>query len=61
MAEIEQDTQETVIPSGVADFGVEYVDGARALLRLGSEVRLVDQADIFNVSKQLAKAFQYTY
>lgn len=47
--------------AGVADFSIEQLDGANALLRLGDEVRLVDQADLFNVQKQVAKAVQVTY
>ena len=47
--------------TGADDFSVEYVDGARALLRLGKETRLVNQADLHNVSKQVSKAVQFTY
>lgn len=46
---------------GVADFSVEPVDGAKALLKLGSEERLVDQADLHRVSKAVAAGVQFTY
>lgn len=52
---------EPVVVAGVADFALEPVDGARALLRLGQESRSVDQADLHFVQKQVAKAIQYTY
>lgn len=47
--------------AGVDDFSIEQIDGAKAYLKLGSETRLVDQADLFNVQKQVAKGIQVTY
>lgn len=46
---------------GLEDLSIEPVDGAKALLKLGSEQRLVDQADLHRASKKIAGAVQLTY
>lgn len=46
---------------GADDLSVEFVDGARALLILGKEVRLVSQADLQAVRQRIEAGIQSTY
>lgn len=43
------------------DFQVVQLDGARAVLKVGKEEFLVDQAALTRASKRIAKAIQLTY
>lgn len=46
---------------GLDDLEIVQLDGANAVFRLGKEERLVGQADLFRVSKAIARAIQQTY
>lgn len=46
----------------VADFQIETVDNARAIITLGSEkTGLLTQADLHRLGKEIARAVQSTY
>jgi hypothetical protein len=51
----------TKLDQGLDDFSIVQLDGAKAVLRLGKEERLVDQASLHNAAKKIAKAVQNTY
>ena len=63
-AQAQEPAQEPATPeleTGLADFEVREIDGARAVVALGGVERLVDQADLFSVQKKVARGIQVTY